>query len=412
MKKILLIALILLGIIGMVFAGCAKPAPAPTPAPAPSPAPAPAPAPSKEPIKIGVMYPLTGPIAITGARMVDAAKFAFEQIGNEIGGRKIEVIVADSGEPGPAVAIDKIRKLVEFDKVSILVGPLTTTGKMSVGSFMDKAGVPQVATHFNNPAMSQYGWSFMPGGSSDQICGAGGKYAYEGQGFKTLNGLTYETGDGRTFYGAFKKGYEKAGGQVVQELYTIRPCPDYAPYLTALKDADAVAAWCDGSDAIQLLGQYHEFGIRQRMPLVAAFFGSFFETFILNSIPPEAAEAMIGEKCATPYTPLLDTEVNKKFVADIKAKFGYVPEEADAGAYLGAQVAIKALQATGGDTTPEMLREAILALDFESMEGHIRIDPKTRFPVRDVYIIEIGKVEGHYAWVPIHTYKNVPPEGL
>lgn len=148
------------------------------------------------------------------------------------------------------------------------------------------------------------------------------------------------------------------------------------------------------------------------MPLIAAFFGSFFEPYILAALPPEAGGATIGEKCATDYYTDLDTAANKKFVADMKAKFGNLPEEADAGAYMGAQVALKALEATGGDTTPEKLRQAILALDFESPEGRIRFDSQSRFPIRDAYIVKIDKVGGQFTWVPVYTYKDIPPSGL
>jgi len=55
------------------------------------------------------------------------------------------------------------------------------------------------------------------------------------------------------------------------EQYAVRPCPDFAFYLSVLKDADAVAAGFDGADAIQFLAQYHEFGIRKRIAPKAAY---------------------------------------------------------------------------------------------------------------------------------------------
>jgi branched-chain amino acid transport system substrate-binding protein len=406
MKKLFLVMVAVLLVIAFIISGCNQPAPAPAPAPAPLPAPAPA------TIKIGVMYPLTGPLALTGERMVNAVKFAFEQAGGQVAGKKIEVIAEDSGEPDPSTVVDKARKLVEFNNVCALLGPLTPPGKFSVGSYMATKGVPQIATHFNLPNMSDLNWTFMSGGSSSQICGTGGLYAAKEMGFKTISCITFETGDARGFEAAFKQGFEKAGGQVIQEQFTPRPCSDFAPYLATLKDADAVAAWVDGADGIRFLTQYNEMGIRAKMPLTAIFFGSFFEMFILHEIPPAAADAMVGEKCATTYYTSLDTDINKQFVAAIKAKFGYMAEEADAGAYLGAQVVLNALTATGGDTTPAKLRDAIMKVDFMSPEGRIRFDPQTRFPIRDIYIIKIDKVGGEFAWVPVKTYKDVPPGGL
>jgi branched-chain amino acid transport system substrate-binding protein len=91
----------------LVIPACAAPAPTPAPKPAPSPTPAPVPA---TPIKIGVMYPLTGPMAMTGQNMINTTKFAFNEINYEIAGRKVELIFEDSAT-SPQMSVDKARKL-------------------------------------------------------------------------------------------------------------------------------------------------------------------------------------------------------------------------------------------------------------------------------------------------------------
>ena len=106
MKKLLMIVLVTVLVSGLIFSGCAKEPSEPAPAPGPGPSPAPAPA---ETIKIGLLYPLTGPMAMTGARMLEANKLAFEHVGNQVAGKKIEVISGDSGSQ-PAMAIDTARK--------------------------------------------------------------------------------------------------------------------------------------------------------------------------------------------------------------------------------------------------------------------------------------------------------------
>ncbi len=277
---------------------------------------------------------------------------------------------------------------------------------------MSQAGVPEIATHFNVLDMSKYNWSFMCGGSTSQISGTMGLYAYQEMGLKTVTAISFEDTDGHNFLDPFLEQFKKNGGQVIQTQYTPRPCPDYAPFFAAFKKADAVVAWADGSDAIKFLNQYHEMGIRGKMPLVASFFGSFVETFILSALQPAAADAMIGEKAPTTYYPGLDNEVNKQFAQVMTQRLGYPPAEADSGAYVGGLVALKALQATNGDTNPEKLRQAIMALDIQTPESRLRFDPKTRFPLADVYIIKIDKVNGRIGWTPVKTYKEVPPSGL
>jgi len=147
------------------------------------------------------------------------------------------------------------------------------------------------------------------------------------------------------------------------------------------------------------------------MPMIAAHYGNFFSQYILNRLRPEVVSAMANEICTTVYTFVLDTPTNQKFVNAFKAKFkGELPEP-ESETYTGVQVMLKALQATGGDTTPEKLRQAILALDFEGIAARMRFDQQTHCVVRDIYVCKIGKVGDVWGLIPVYTYKDVPPLG-
>jgi len=408
MKRLIWCSVVFLVVMSLVLIGCAQPTPAPTPAPAPAPGPPPAPA---EPIKIGLMYPLTGPVAMVGEFMVLGSKFAFEEAGYEVDGRKIEIIIEDTALQ-PAVALDKARKLVEHDKVDMIIGPLATVTTEAVAPYISKAGVPQIAASPNDLRIAEYEWLFMAGGSKRQVVYPMGLYAYDKLGYRTVTVMTEDTVTGHTFVDAFIEAFKSRGGQVIQEQYPPFPCQDFASYLVNLKDADAVLAWFQGADAARFHIQFNEFGIRKRMPLQPAYFGAFVQPFLLRKLPPPVSEAMIGEHTLTLYTYLLETESSKRFAEVFKNKYGYYPDDVHATPYLAVQIALKALQTTGGDTTPEKLRQAILALDFNSCEGRIRFDPKTKCAIREMYICRIDKVEGDFVMVPVHTYKDIPPSGL
>ena len=165
---------------------------------------------------------------------------------------------------------------------------------------------------------------------------------------------------------------------MIQEQYVPSPATDFASYLANLKQADAVAAWFEGADSIMFLTQVHQFGIRKKMPMYSAFFGAFMAPFILNAMPKEAADACIGEIVTTSYSPLIDTDINKKFVAEYKQKFGVTPDDTGSTPYDAGNILLNALKATGGDTTPAKLREAILNVDFIGVQGHIRFDHATQ----------------------------------
>jgi ABC-type branched-subunit amino acid transport system substrate-binding protein len=72
---------------------------------------------------------------------------------------------------------------------------------------------------------------------------------------------------------------------------------------------------------------------------------------------------------------------------------------------------IEALKATGGDTSPEKLRQALLSVKFESPFGPVSFDPKTGVRNMDMHISKVVKQDGEYLWQPIHTYKDVPALG-
>ena len=94
-----------------------------------------------------------------------------------------------------------------------------------------------------------------------------------------------------------------------------------------------------------------------------------------------------------------------------KAK-GRKPWSFETKAYSGSVAALKVLEATEGDTTPEKLREAIMSIDYESVEGRLRLDQTTRIAIRNVYIVKIDKIGGNYELVPVKTFGEVPPRGF
>ena len=76
------------------------------------------------PVKIGLLATLEGPFAAGGADGMRGAELALRQRGGMVAGRKIELVKASSNA-NPDVAVNAVRKLVEQDKVDIVVGPLS-----------------------------------------------------------------------------------------------------------------------------------------------------------------------------------------------------------------------------------------------------------------------------------------------
>jgi ABC-type branched-chain amino acid transport systems, periplasmic component len=93
------------------------------------------------PIKVGVLAPLTGVVAAGGREMVEGTQFWFDQVGSEIAGRKVELMVEDDGS-NPDTSLQKARKLVEQANVSFLMGNLLANTGLAVANYVKETGTP------------------------------------------------------------------------------------------------------------------------------------------------------------------------------------------------------------------------------------------------------------------------------
>ena len=86
------------------------------------------------PVKIGLLATLEGPFAAGGQDGIRGAELAVRQRNGVVAGRKIELVKASS-DAKPDVAVNATRKLVEQDKVDIMVGPLSGSEGIAVKEY-------------------------------------------------------------------------------------------------------------------------------------------------------------------------------------------------------------------------------------------------------------------------------------
>ena len=94
-----------------------------------------------EPIKIGFLIPLTGPLATPGQDMRDGFSLFWEQVNHQAGGRKVQVITADT-TCNPDQALTQARRVVHQEKVHFMVGPLCGHEGPAVAQVSKETGVP------------------------------------------------------------------------------------------------------------------------------------------------------------------------------------------------------------------------------------------------------------------------------
>jgi len=404
MKKLFVIPVIIVMLLGaLVLGSCGEAEETTTSAP-------------PSPIKIGHIIDLTGPEAVLGQIMETSLQLAFDDIGNQIAGHPVEIIVGDA-QGQPSVAVDIARKMVEQDGVVAIFGPTQIGEKFAVAGYIAQAGIPMI---FYSPTPlnlfqgdTANKWVIGALGSTAMQPTCMGDYLYNHMGYRTINTLTQDNSAGHAFLDPLMEVFEANGGQVVQSQWVPVPCPDFAPYLTTLEDADAFVAWDTGADAIALHTQYYQLGIGESMPFVGAFHGACLDPFIVMALPADVAASVVGDITVMTYAPDSQDPVNQAFIESFTAKMGFPPgDDGAAGPYHAAVAFIEAVKSTNGDTTPDTLLTAITQVNITGPQGPILFTSGSTCATMNIYIIKVTQFAPDvYGYTTIYTYENVPPTG-
>ncbi|MBA7568346.1 hypothetical protein ES708_10067 [subsurface metagenome] len=363
--------------------------------------------PLEGPIKIGALVPLTGGLAHYGPHTKAAIEVALDEVGWEVAGRPIELIIEDDASFDEVIALQKARKLVEADKVDVLMGPIGSSSFLGTETYIDVKQIPTFAIGYRGELKEweEPGWDFANSGGLAQIDYQAGLWAYE-QGYRTAvtMGPDYETG--YQGCGAFADAFTKAGGKVLQQLWSPVGTTDYAPYFSAMPEADVMAMFQYGAGVVSFVKQWHEFGYWDKMPLLLLMPDSLQESSLA-----ELGDFTIGLHAATNYSWTVDNPVNNKFVPAFEAKTGIKPDCMCFPAYTGATFFLEIMKKTNGDTTPEAIRDALFGMTVDSISGPVTFDGEKGYSRINTFITEVQKIDGRLVYQVIKTYHDTVNPG-
>jgi branched-chain amino acid transport system substrate-binding protein len=367
--------------------------------------PAPSPAKEKGPIKIGFFAPLSGFAAQTGKDMLSGLELYLKEQKNMVSGRKIEVISEDT-EAKPAVALTKVRKLVEKDGVHVLIGGLMASTGYALMPYIDQKKIPAVYAIMASDDLTQRHtakWMVRTGWTSSQPSHPFGEYAYKELKYRKIVTIGYDYAFGWEVVGGFQQTFEDAGGRIIQKLWTPVGNLDYGPYLGQIsKDADAVFALFFGAGALQFVKQYKQFGLKDKIPLIGG--GTTTDEHVL----PEMGDEAIGIITALHYSEAIDTPVNKKFAKAFRAFAGKIASYYGEGPYTGGKWIVEAIASIQGDAeNREKFLNALKTLKIaDTPRGPIELD-KFGNPIENIYIRKVERVGGELQNTVIKTYPKV-----
>lgn len=364
------------------------------------------------PIKLGTVAALEGPLANTGMDAHRQLQLLLEQIDYKAGGRPIEWI-KESSNGQPDVALARARKLIEQDRVDIVLGPLSGAEGIAIRDY--SRTVPNrtfvngssgaADTTLRNPSSNFFRFS-MDG--TQWVAGLGEHV----KNVMKVDEVTVMASDYAFAYAqvfGFSLQYTKAGGRI-NYIWSPFGTSDYSSLISRIPaSSGAIFAAYGGSDSLAFLTQYAQAG--GALPLVGGTL--LAEQTILAARGPHR-RLLAGIVAAGPVADHYDNAVWKDYVARYQKRWsnagGLQSPSGNGFSYATSlQAILLALKQVDGDLSGDQssFRRALAKVEFRTnIDSHMKLD-HNRQAVSDNFVYRIEERDGRLQGAVIRRVENV-----
>ncbi|MCW5662800.1 MAG: ABC transporter substrate-binding protein [Piscinibacter sp.] len=342
------------------------------------------------PIRVGVVTPLSGTYAGIGQQVKWGLDLAAAQINAAGGvmGRKLELVYEDE-EANPAVATQKAEKLFQVGKVDFLTGTVNSGSTLAVGQVAERnnrliATTVSFADSITADKCSPNVFRVNARAGMQSAALADWMASTQKNANVFYLGPDYEMG--RSTVAAFKSAAERKGAKTVGEVFAPLDNKDYSPYFGQIRGARPTVIYTSvaGNDTVRLFTQMAEFGVNRNVQVVGA--SGTVTSQNLGAI----GKAADGFVTGVGYSSSIDSQENRKFVADFEAANKSKPDLYGADSY-GVLFFYKAAVEKAKSTDTDKVREAMRGLQWATPQGNKTMRAGDHQAMQDMYAV---KVEG------------------
>ena len=333
-------------------------------------------------VRVGFMLPYTGTFAQLGVAIENGFRMAVDEQGGKLGGREIEYVKVDD-ESNPAKGIENATRLVQRDKVDVLVGTVHSGVQMGIHKVARESGVlnliPNAGVHIATRAQCAPN-VFRTSFTNSQPTLALGKPMME-KGHKKAVWISWSYAAGDEAFEGFEKSYKEAGGEIVKKLALPFPNVEFQALLTEIASIkpDAVACFFAGGGAAKFLRDYHAAGLSKNIQL----WGSGFLT---EGVLDAAGDAANGVLTTMHYGDSINTPRDNKFRLDYAKAFKLQPDVYAVQGYDTGLLMVKGANAVKGDlNNKQALYAAMRGAEIDSPRGKWKMSPAHN-PIQDMYL--------------------------
>ncbi|MGH7299467.1 MAG: ABC transporter substrate-binding protein [Candidatus Rokuibacteriota bacterium] len=349
------------------------------------------------PVKVGFSSAMTGPSAITGEGVKWAAQMLADEYNAKGGimGRKIELHFGDNeGTPGGAVSA--VRRLVDVDKVDVIIGQTHSGACLGALPVIKELQVPMVIEACSNPKIRDLigkngnEWAFRVNPDDKMLANQFAKHIAEST--KTVSIFAQNDDFGRGAAAAYDDAFKKTGIKLLSTEFFDRGQADYRPVLSRVKRAnpEAVLLVMLASEGSVFMRQFREVGLTQKLYARGSMATVEFLYQVRDS--PHIADGLVE---ATYWTPALDPAWEKRWLERWKVPVRvHGSLAAIAFRYAVAPAIEQAIKKTGR-ADRKAIRDALETVDVPNTPvGRIKFDD-THQAFMNMLLVEIdgGKLK-------------------
>ena len=304
-----------------------------------------------EPVVIGSISPLTGTNAVQGLDMKRGEQLALEEINAAGGicGRPLKIIWEDT-ESSAKGGMDAVHKLVEINKVPLIIGAYSSGISLPTGQWTNSKKVIQIAEASTSPKLREIGPYFFNIIGLDEVMGTMlAEFALE-SGARTFASITVNNPFGIGIEIWTKKTVDKAGKKWLEAVRYDEKKTDYRAEIERLfaKKPEVVFFTSYGTESKLILKQAYEMGLKPSKGWYADY-----PTMWSNEVIPETAEGILGLKIGKAGGARLE-----EYQAAYQKRYGKAAKQTAFGAYAydATWVAALALSMTGSTDTEKIAK--------------------------------------------------------
>ncbi len=341
-----------------------------------------------EPIKIGVVTPLTQTYAPIGQQVRWGLELATKEVNAAGGilGRKVELIFEDE-EANPAVATQKAEKLFQVTKVDFLTGTVNSGSTLAVGQVAERNDRLIATTVSFSDAITGDKCSpnvFRVNARAGQQSAALAEWLNKEKPGASVFFLGPDYEMGRNTVAAFKAAVESRGMKTVGEIFAPLGNKDYSPFFGQMRAARPTVLYTSvaGNDTARFFTQLEEYGLRKNLLIVGAS-----GTVTSQNMGALGAVAE-GYVTGVGYSPEIDLPANKKFVTSFQAMAGAAPDLYGADSY-GLIYFYKAAVEKAKSTDTAKVRTAMRGLKWMTPQGEKEMRAGDHQAIQDMYAVRV-----------------------